>query len=483
LSTHSTEFVVSIKGLTKSFGPNKVLKGLNLDIRAGEFLGFMGPNGAGKSTLIKILDGVYDADGGTISYRGQAIRSFASVPQVGFVHQDLGIVDSLTVMENLRLGLPPARLFGPLLSIHKENKLAADAISRVGLRISLDSLAGELSPGEKALLAVARLLSTGAEVLIVDEATSTLPPHDAETFIRVLKLLTEEGATVIFVSHKLSEIRSACVRAALLLDGEIAGEETINAGDTGQLVRMLGSHEQVHTDEASRRSGHSPGEPVLCLSGVKYGSLGPIDLVVREGEVVGLTGLVGSGLHDIAYLAGGIVKAREGSVDFRGKQRALVAPQRETEGSIAEMTVAENMTLSALHKWRGRISFLKLDKEREVASLKAYELNVVPQDIDISLGSLSGGNQQKVLFGRAMLTQAELYVLCEPTRGVDIAARRDLYRVITELRDSGAAIIVVTSDAEDLFAVCDRLAVLDGGQINGPWDHDAVEEDALALIL
>lgn len=475
--------LVSIRSITKSFGPNVVLKNLELDIYEGEFIGLMGPNGAGKSTLIKILDGVYEADGGTISYRNRVVKSFETLSEVGFVHQDLGIVDNLTVLENLRLGLPSVRLFGPILALGKERVLASEALARVELDVPLDMPAGQMSPGEKALLAVARLLSTGAEFLVVDEATSTLPPHDAEIFIAALRRLTKTGSTVVFVSHKLSEIRNACSRGVLLLDGTIAAEERIDSQDEGQLVRMLGSHEQDAAAKDAVGLQHHTGEPVLTLTDVAARGIGPLNLSVKAGEVVGLTGLVGSGLYDVAFLASGLLKPRSGTVEFTGNRRSLVAPQRETEGTIADLSVAENMTLSALATWRNKGGLLRINSERQAAIEQANALNVVPQDIDLPLGSLSGGNQQKVLFGRALLTKADLYVLCEPTRGVDIGARRDLYKVIQGLRDSGAAVLVVTSDSEDLFAVCDRVGVLDAGRINGPWKRAEIDDKALALIL
>lgn len=470
--------VVSLRGLTKAFGSNTVLKGLDLDIREGEFVGFMGPNGAGKSTVIKILDGVYTAGGGTIAFRGTSVPSFERVDEVGFVHQDLGIVDDLTVVENLRLGLAPITRFGPLLDLGQERRTALEALQRVDLDVPLDQLARELSAGEKALLAVARLLCTGARFLIVDEATSTLPPHDAERFIGALRQLTDEGATVLFVSHKLSEIRGACSRVVLLLDGAIAFDERVDAGHDRQLVDLLG-HE-VQTEAAWHPS--EPGRTVLELRDVCLRSIGPVSLSVAAGEVVGLTGLVGSGLHDIAYLAAGLVSPRSGQVEFHGTQRAIVAPQRETEGTIADISVMENLTLSALRTWRRR-GLLSLRREREDADARIGTLNVVPHDLGLPLGALSGGNQQKVLFGRAVLTGAELLVISEPTRGVDIATRHDLYRLIGELRSAGVAILVVTSDSEDLFAVCDRIGVLHEGDIRGPWDRDALDADSMALVL
>lgn len=477
-ATDAPPVVVSISGLTKSFGSNSVLKGVDLDIREGEFVGFMGPNGAGKSTVIKILDGVYTPGGGTIAFRGTPVPSFERVDEVGFVHQDLGIVDDLTVVENLRLGLAPIRRLGPLLDLGRERRVASEALGRVDLDVPLDLPARDLSAGEKALLAVARLLCTGARFLIVDEATSTLPPHDAERFIAALRQLTADGATVLFVSHKLSEIRGACSRVVLLLDGAIAFDEKVDAERDRQLVDMLGHEVQT---ESTWQPPMTDGV-VLDVQDLMIREIGPLDLTVAAGEVVGLTGLVGSGLHDIAYVAAGLAEAKSGTVRFHGDRRAIVAPQRETEGTIADISVMENLTLSALGRWRRR-GLLSLRAERDESTSRIEDLNVVPRNLDLPLGSLSGGNQQKVLFGRALLTGAQLLVISEPTRGVDIATRHELYRLIRELRSAGVAILVVTSDSEDLFAVCDRIGVLHEGTIRGPWARDALDDESMALVL
>ncbi|MFB9740062.1 ATP-binding cassette domain-containing protein [Pseudonocardia sulfidoxydans] len=472
---------MTLRGLRKSFGPNAVLVGLDLTIREGEFVGLMGPNGAGKSTLIKILDGVHAADEGAIEFRGRPVGSFTTLPEVGFVHQDLGIVDDLTVVENLRLGLPPLRRAGPLLDLGAERGAASEALRRVALDVPLDLPARELSAGEKALLAVARLLSTGARFLVIDEATSTLPPNDARRFIATLKDLTSDGATVLFVSHKLSEVRSCCDRVVLLLDGAIAFDEELDPDNEGQLAEILG-HQTAAPSDTARVRRAADGRAVFALDRAFVGQVGPVDLHVERGEVVGLTGLVGSGLHDVAYLAAGIARPRSGARTFHGRRLAIVAPQRETEGTIADISVSENLTLSALPQWRRR-GLLSLRRERRDVEHQVDALNVQPPDPDLPLGALSGGNQQKVLFGRALVTGADFLIICEPTRGVDIATRHELYRVIHELAAGGVAILVVTSDAEDLFAVCDRVGVLHEGSVRGPWPRSELDAESMALVL
>jgi ribose transport system ATP-binding protein len=460
----ATTQAITIRGLEKSFGRNRVLHGIDLTIPPGEFVGLMGPNGAGKSTLIKILGGVYESSGGTISYGDRDVRSLEEVPEVGFIHQDLGLIDALSIVDNLRLGEPPMRAFGPLLARGREKEAARQAIARVELDRPVETLVGELSPGEKTLVAIARLLDRGARVLFVDEATSTLPPADSQRLIDALVLTVEQGATVIMVTHKLSEIFGTTHRVVVLLDGVVAADERSSTLDRESLVKMLIAHEaEGHDTDAPIPA---PGEELLRLEGVCGGRAGPIDLAIREREIIGLTGLPGSGLHDVAYLAHGSMKPRAGRV-VRGAKTttALVPPHRETQGGFTVLPVRTNLTVSSLGKWRSASRFIRMGRERDDAQEMVNKLQVKPRDPEAEFGTLSGGNKQKVVFGRVLFQQPHVYVLCEPTRGVDVGTRREIYRLIGELRDQGAAVLVITSDSEDLFAVCDRIAVVEDGRL------------------
>lgn len=474
-----------IAGLRKSFGDTHALRGVDLVLRPGEFVGLMGPNGAGKSTLIKMLSGVYEPDGGTIEISGRPVRSLAGRPEVGFVHQDLGLVDSMSVMDNLRLGAAPLRLAGPVLHRRREMTAAQQALDLVGLRIPVMTEVRTLSPGEKALLAVARLLQRGAKLIVVDETTSTLPPRESRWFVDTLRKSTETGTCVLMVSHKLSELLSAARRIVLLLDGNVVADRPVSPSDQAEVIRLLASHEeQVAESDRSAAPDAGAGQPVLTMTDVRLGSLGPISLSVRSGQVVGLTGLVGSGLHTVGMLAHGVVAPASGCVVLSpGARSGLVAPQRETQGGVSDLPVLWNSTISSLRRWRTRIGLLNLRRERDDALKVLGSLHVTPCDPDVPLGSLSGGNQQKVLFARTLLQDPRLFVLCEPTRGVDVRTRREIYRLIQELRDKGAAILILTSDSEDLFAICDYVGVVESSGLSPLWSRDSLDVDQLAEVL
>jgi ribose transport system ATP-binding protein len=475
--------MLEVTGLTKSFGPNRVLKGISIAVDEGEFVGLMGPNGAGKSTLVKILAGVYRASSGDVKVGGHAAGSLGENSLVGFVHQDLGLADGLTIAENLSLGTPRRSLFGPILDKRAERAAARAALGRVGLALHPDALVGELTLGEKALVAVARVFDRGARILVIDETTSTLSPADANRVITSLKASAKSGAAVIMVTHKLAEILNATDRVLIIVDGELVADAPTRGLDRAALVRMLRQHESAAPDEA--RSGGRPAEVLLELRDAQVGILRSLNLKLTAGEVVGISGLPGSGLHDIAFAMNGNLKLRRGEVLLArpGIKRALVPPHRETQSGFLGLTVRENMALSALHSWRRMNSLLDPRPEKRDCRRVMATLNVQPPRLDNEYDTLSGGNKQKVIFGRALLSRPDVYILCEPTRGVDVGTRSEIYRLIRELAHDGAAILIASSDAEDLFSVCDRVALITGGVLQPLRPISELAESELAMMV
>jgi len=464
---------LTIRGLNKWFGRNQVLRDVSLTIRGGEFVGLMGPNGAGKSTLIKILDGVYTATSGEIRLGGERVAALGNRRDVGFIHQDLGLVDEMSIMENLRLGEPPIRLAGPILNRRAERAESERALELVGLDEPVDTLVSSLAPGEKTLVAIARVFARGASIVFVDESTSTLPPAEAHRVIQSLAKTAAEGATIVMVTHKLSEILDATKRVVVLLDGKLAADAPTAGLDRPALVRMLLQHETNRAKDEARHQGEGESavgslDVVLELSKACGGRAGPIDLEVRAGEVIGLTGLPGSGLHDVGYLAFGSMKPTAGVVRTASKdvRRVMVPPHRETQGGFDDLDVRHNLTISALGRWTSKLRLLAIRREAKDVTQMVERLSVTPARIDAPFGVLSGGNKQKVVFGRALFQHPQVYVLCEPTRGVDVGTRSEIYRLIRELTEKDhAGVLVVSSDAEDLFAVCDRISVIRDGRL------------------
>jgi ribose transport system ATP-binding protein len=478
---------LSIEGLTKSFGSTRVLRDIDLHISPGEFVGLMGPNGAGKSTLIKILDGVYERSAGSIRIGDEEVSSLGGRTDVGFIHQDLGLVEAMTVLENLRLGERPMRVFGPILNGAAERQSALSALERVDMTWAVDTPVAALAPGEQALVAIARAFARGARILFVDEATSTLPVADAKRVIVALRENAEQGATIVMVTHKLHEILDATRRVVVLLDGRLAADQATAGMDRAALVDLLLQHETAKVGKAVedlRAEGAASAGPVLEMVGAYGGRAGPVDLALRPGEVLGLTGLPGSGLHDIAFLAYGSMPPTRGAVKRKdGTRVALVPPHRETQGGFGELSVHENVTISSLWRWVIKVGLLALGRETHDSQEMVDRLAVMPPVIDGPFGVLSGGNKQKVIFGRALLNQPGVYVLCEPTRGVDVGTRSEIYRLIEEIRNDGAAVLVVSSDAEDLFAICDLIGVVQDGRISDVRRIDSIQPDELEVLV
>ncbi|WP_181779397.1 ATP-binding cassette domain-containing protein [Pseudonocardia pini] len=455
---------IRLDGITKSFGSHMALHPIDLRLEPGRVVGLMGPNGAGKSTLIKILDGIHSPDRGEIRLGATVVGSLAGRPEVAFIHQDLGLVDDLTVLQNLRLGQPPLRRAG-LLDRARETAAAQRALAAVSVDLPVETPVGRLAPGERTLVAIARAFDRGATVLFVDEATSTLPPGEAKRVLDSLKVKAAEGATVVMVTHKLSEILDAADRVVVLIDGRVVEDAPSAALDRAALVRMLVRSESPAA--AVEDAALTPGDTLVELDGAVGGAVGPVTLRLRRHEAVGVTGLTGSGLHDLAHLVHGSTPLAAGRMSIApGVRRALVPPNRETQGGFDRLSVRENLTLGALDRLRGRSGLLDLRAERSTAGSSVERLSIAPPDPEARYGSLSGGNKQKVILGRLLLQRPDVFVLCEPTRGVDMTTREQIYAIVRTLTREGAAILVVTSDAEDLFAVCDRIGVVADGRLS-----------------
>lgn len=466
-NTHRSESTrVAVRGLKKSFGSTRSLNKIDLDINRGEILGLVGPNGAGKSTLIKILDGVYERDAGSIELDGVPVRSLRGIQEVAFIHQDLGLIDDLSISANFQLGRRPMRWLGPLLNLDAEARVATEMLSRLGIKRSAATPVVELSPGEKTLVAIARAMSANATIIFVDEATSTLPTEEARTVIEALRRAAAQGAAIVLVSHKLNEVLHNADRVVVLIDGEVRADRSAEGMVERDLVQLLVGHALAEHVEVE---GQPPGETLFAVSHGRIGTCHDLTLTVRRGEVVGLTGSSGSGMYEVAHLVSGFSRAEGGEVDAQpGLRRAFLPPHRETQGGFRDLTGRENLMIASLRRMRSRFGLLS-DKAEQSACREIFDhLDVRPADPELAFGGLSGGNQQKVILGRLLLQDPDLLVLCEPTRGVDVATRHEIYQMIRDLRLAGKGVLVVSSDVEDVFAVCDRAGVVTDGVSTDP---------------
>jgi ABC-type sugar transport system ATPase subunit len=495
--------LLEVKSVSKAFSGHRVLSDVSFRIGRGEFVALLGANGAGKSTLIKILDGVYDADSGEVWFEDKYSRPGERSRKIGVVHQDLGLVDQLSVAENLRLGMSPHYLVWPLLNVYAERRLVRTALETVGLeRLDPHLRVGELGLGAKTLVAVAKQLSRGAQIIIADETTSAMSSTEARWLTDRLRSCASAGGAVVMVSHKLGEVVEAANRHIVLRDGRLIADlqrseitrERIAELIVGQPIEVKGPTGPPQ-NYSRGTPANTPGGPgarrparasssaagarraapvvagdLLVLDGVSTGVIGPISLGVPSGHIVGVTGLTNSGLYEVALMAAGATSPTSGRVHRQERLRvAFVPPDRDSQGVFGDLTVRENVTLG-VGQWTVAGGLLNLMAERRSVELLLHKLKVVPWGLARRQGTLSGGNQQKVLVGRALLRQPQVLVLCEPTRGVDVSTRGQIHEIILEAKAQGVGVLLASTDSEELIVLADTIHVMHEGRI-----HDVVE--------
>lgn len=483
--------VIQLNHISKTFGGVRALADVDLTIERGEIHGLVGENGSGKSTLIKILAGYHgpDHDGGALSVNGHPVRLPLRPGQfrqlgMSFVHQDLGLVPSLTVLENLRVGNLSAP-GGWRISWGRERERAQRVFEEFGVPIDPMAKVADLRPTDRARLAIVRAVEeiravdagvgAGRGLLILDEPTVYLPAAGKRQLYDLMREIASNRASVLFVSHDLDEVREITDRVTVLRDGRVRGTVVTAETTDDQLVNMIIGRQLKamvveHSDVQKR-----PAD--IAIEGLSGGFLHNVDIGIHKGEVLGLTGLLGFGFEEVPYFVFGARKPRRGSLSVDGRRYdltamtptraldagiALLPADRQREGSVGSLTVADNVMLQVIDRY-----FLGLRLRRTNMTTDARGLldkyDVRPRDPDRPYQTLSGGNQQKVLFAKWLQTRPALLFLHEPTQGVDVGARQEIFRVIRQAAGEGAAVVCVSSDYEVLATVCDRVVVFGRG--------------------
>ncbi|MDQ0872825.1 monosaccharide-transporting ATPase [Paenibacillus sp. V4I3] len=470
--------VLQMTGIHKQFPGVKALSDVNFRMFPGEVHALMGENGAGKSTLIKVLTGVYSIDQGLVEMEAKQIQIMS--PQdaqnagISTVYQEVNLCPNLSVAENIFIGREPLR-FGRILWKEMNRNAIALLKDRLNLQIDVTQPLQSYSVAVQQLIAIARALSISAKVLILDEPTSSLDRGEVQQLFSVMRKLKSEGLSILFVTHFLEQVYEISDRITILRNGEFIGEYMAKDLTRIDLVSKMIGKELHMLEELPKLSGVDGDTGEVLLDASKFGRKGaiePVDLQIRKGEVVGLAGLLGSGRTELARLLFAADRADEGVLQFEGNRVSIQTPRqaidqgiafcsenRKTEGIIDDLTVRENIIL-ALQASQGWFKAISRKRQDEIADAYMKILNINPPNPEHLIKNLSGGNQQKVLLARWLLTQPKLLILDEPTRGIDIGAKAEIQKLVLSLSEKGMSVLFISSELEEVLRVSDRIAVL-----------------------
>ena len=489
--------ILELQQITKAFGGVEALRGVDFALSAGEIHGLVGENGAGKSTLMKIIAGVHAEFSGRFLLDGRETR-FRSVRDaraagIAMVHQELSVAPDLSVAENVFLGAQPTNRFG-LVQWRRMAREAGEQLARFGIDVDPLSRLGDLPIGLQQLIEIVRVLSSGARIIILDEPTSALSPPEVERLFATLRRLRDEGTGIVFISHFIEDILRISDTVTVFRNGRKVAEAQASATSKATLIEaMIGKGreelEESYTDDIPLPPP-SDHPVVLEASGISLArSLKDVSFAVRSGEVLGIYGFMGCGQLELARILFGKLRPDGGTLAVAGDEKTFASTAAARRAGIAfvpesrramlfhQEPVYKNISISIL----GRISnlFLKPSRERSIALRQVEQLQIRPAAVEIELGMLSGGNQQKVALAKWLSFPPRLLVLCEPTRGMDVGAKSDVINIIRDLRARGLAIIVLSTEPETVLSVADRIIVLKRGTVVREFAGEAISKDRL----
>ncbi|MGK5698181.1 sugar ABC transporter ATP-binding protein [Streptomyces sp. URMC 128] len=519
-SPFGPEPLVRIRGLGKRFGGTVALAGVDLDVHAGSVLALLGPNGAGKSTLIKVLAGVHPADTGQITVDGMPLGGPAASGSMSFIHQDLGLVEWMTVAENIALTNGYARRTG-LISWRRTRERCVDALRIVAGHLDPDAPVSGLAPAERSLVAIARALAARAKLIVLDEPTARLPAADSARLFGVLHDLRDRGHAILYVSHRLDEVYQVADTFAVLRDGRLVRHGRLADHAPARMVHdIVGAAPEPPARPADAPVAEHPGgtpaaagragapladrpdrsqagsrpagasartPPVLTLNGVRTGRVGPVSLGLAAGEVLGLVGLSGAGHADLGRALAGDRRLLGGRAVLHGRPYqpgsvaeavargvGFVPGDRLREGCLAELTVRENLLANPRAGGGRAPRWIGPSNERAEAAALIERFSVRPRDSEAPIATLSGGNQQKVMIGRWLRTELRLLILEEPTASVDIGAKAAIHRLLDEALSAGLAVLLLSTDFEEVASVCGRTLVFVRGSVTAELSGSAL---------
>jgi ribose transport system ATP-binding protein len=492
--TSSPDIILEMCEISKSFSGVEILCDVDFDVRRGEVHVLLGENGAGKSTLVNILSGVYPCDTGQIRWHGQPVRfktpREAQQAGISTIYQGSSLLPHLSIAENLFLGHEPVWVPGlPFINQRHLHGQTRDLLNRLDLNIDSHAQASSLSAAERRMVEIAKALHHSADLVIMDEPTASLSPAEVETLFRVIRTLTAQGVAVVYISHRLEEVTSIGNRATILRDGEKTATVSLSDTTMDELVRLMIGRS---LDDKSPHLQAALGDEVLRVERLtRYGIFEDISFALRAGGIVGITGLMGAGATSLVRAIFGLDSLDEGCIYVDGKPVTIRSPQaaialgiglltenREEQGLILDMSISENITLSMLQRdWPNLL--IDHGVEQDIAEEYIYRLNIKPPVPEHVTRFLSSGMRQKVVLSRWLATAARVLIFDQPTRGVDVSGKVEIYRFIADLAERGVAILIVSPELLEVVGMCDRILVLREGVLAASLHGDAATAESV----
>lgn len=487
------ENILELNKIEKSFSTVKVLKGVSLKLKRGTILGLCGENGAGKSTLMNVLCGVYQKDGGEILFDNKEFSPKdpldAKKAGIAFIHQELNLFLNLTVRQNFMIeDLPKKGLF---IDTGKIKKIAEEQLRSIDNSISVDTLVEDLNMGHRQMVEIAKETAKDAKVVVFDEPTSSLSTKECQNLFKIIREMAAKGISIIYISHIIDDIFSLCNEIMVLRDGATIGQKPVSGLTKNEVIHMMVGRELTNLFPYVEKK---PGAVVFKAEHIGFENMvKDVSFSLRSGEIIGMFGLMGAGRSELANAVFGTQKMDMGEVFVNGKRIPKVQPDimkeigiayitenRREEGLLMNKSVKENITLANLNELSSKWHFVDNKKEKDCAQDQINNFNIKTFDMDRQTASqFSGGNQQKIVFAKWLVTKPMIFILDEPTRGVDVGAKYEIYNYINELAKSGSAVLFISSEMEELMGVCDRIMVMSKGKLVGDMERGEYKPDKL----
>ncbi|MFD1801247.1 ribose ABC transporter ATP-binding protein RbsA [Mixta tenebrionis] len=484
--------LLQLTGIEKSFPGVKALNGASLSVYPGRVMALVGENGAGKSTMMKVLTGIYSRDAGSLKWLGE--ETHFSGPKasqeagIGIIHQELNLIPQLSVAENIFLGREFVNRFGRI--DWKEMYAAADALlKRLNLRFTSHRLVGDLSIGDQQMVEIAKVLSFESKVIVMDEPTDALTDTETLSLFRVINELKAQGCGIVYISHRMKEIFEICDDVTVFRDGQFIAERSVATLTEASLIEMMVGRK---LEDQYPRLDKAPGEICLQVEHLSGSGISDVSFTLRKGEILGVAGLMGAGRTELMKVLYGALPHSAGRMVLNGREMNIRSPQdglvngivyisedRKRDGLVLGMSVKENMSLTALRYFSRSGGGLKHRAEQLAVNDFIRLFNIKTPGMDQTIGLLSGGNQQKVAIARGLMTRPKVLILDEPTRGVDVGAKKEIYQLINQFKEEGLSIILVSSEMPEVLGMSDRILVMHEGRLSGEFSIEQATQEAL----